>query len=46
MLIDYHMHTRLTDGTGEPVDYARVALERGLDENRLLGPRTAWQSRH
>ena len=32
MLIDYHMHTRLTDGTGEPVDYARVALERGLDE--------------
>ncbi len=32
MLIDYHMHTRLTDGSGEPVDYARVALERGLDE--------------
>jgi len=32
MLIDYHMHTRLTDGTGEPVDYAKVALERGLDE--------------
>jgi histidinol-phosphatase (PHP family) len=32
MLIDYHMHTRLTDGTGEPADYARVALERGLDE--------------
>src|SRR5437867_3468744 len=26
------MHTRLTDGVGEPVDYARVALERGLDE--------------
>ncbi len=26
------MHTRLTDGTGEPVDYARVALTRGLDE--------------
>ncbi len=26
------MHTRLTDGTGEPVDYARVALARGLDE--------------
>ncbi len=32
MRLDYHMHTRLTDGTGEPRDYARVALERGLDE--------------
>ena len=32
MLIDYHTHTRLTDGTKEPVDYARVAVERGLDE--------------
>jgi len=32
MLIDYHMHTRLTDGTGEPVNYARAALERGLNE--------------
>jgi histidinol-phosphatase (PHP family) len=32
MLIDYHMHTRLTDGTGEPVDYARVAVARGLNE--------------
>lgn len=32
MLIDYHMHTRLTDGEGEPVDYARIAIERGLDE--------------
>lgn len=32
MLIDYHMHTRLTDGTHEPVDYAKIALERGLDE--------------
>lgn len=32
MLIDYHMHTRLTDGIKEPVDYARVAVERGLDE--------------
>jgi len=32
MLIDYHMHTRLTDGTGEPVDYAKVAVERGLQE--------------
>ncbi len=32
MLIDYHMHTRLTDGTQEPVDYARIAVERGLDE--------------
>ncbi len=32
VLIDYHMHTRLTDGVGEPVDYARVAVERGLDE--------------
>ncbi len=32
MLIDYHMHTRLTDGEGEPVDYARIAVERGLDE--------------
>jgi histidinol-phosphatase (PHP family) len=26
------MHTRLTDGTGEPLDYGRVALARGLDE--------------
>jgi histidinol-phosphatase (PHP family) len=32
VLIDYHMHTRLTDGTGEPADYARVAIERRLDE--------------
>jgi histidinol-phosphatase (PHP family) len=32
MLIDYHMHTRLTDGVGVPLDYAKVALERGLDE--------------
>ena len=32
MLIDYHMHTELTDGTGRPADYARVAVERGLDE--------------
>ncbi|MGO9243206.1 MAG: histidinol-phosphatase HisJ family protein [Verrucomicrobiia bacterium] len=32
MLIDCHMHTELTDGTGRPVDYARVAVERGLDE--------------
>ena len=32
MLIDYHMHTRLTDGTMEPVDYARVAIARGLNE--------------
>jgi histidinol-phosphatase (PHP family) len=32
MLIDYHMHTRLTDGFGEPVDYAQVAIARGLDE--------------
>jgi histidinol-phosphatase (PHP family) len=32
MLIDYHMHTELTDGTGRPVDYARVAVERKLDE--------------
>lgn len=32
MLIDYHTHTRLTDGVGVPMDYARVALERGLDE--------------
>jgi histidinol-phosphatase (PHP family) len=32
MLIDYHMHTELTDGTGRPVDCARVAVERGLDE--------------
>ena len=32
MLVDYHMHTRLTDGIGEPVDYARVAVTRGLDE--------------
>ena len=26
------MHTRLTDGTLEPVDYARVALSRGIDD--------------
>lgn len=32
MLIDYHMHTRLTDGVGEPADYAKVAMERGLQE--------------
>lgn len=32
MWIDYHMHTRLTDGIGEPRDYARVAVQRGLDE--------------
>lgn len=32
MLIDYHMHTRLTDGVGEPVDYAQAAVERGLPE--------------
>jgi histidinol-phosphatase (PHP family) len=32
MLIDYHMHTKLTDGVGVPLDYAKVALERGLDE--------------
>ncbi len=32
MRIDYHMHTRLTDGTGEPRDYARLAQQRGLDE--------------
>ena len=32
MLIDYHMHTRLTDGAGEPADYAAVAIECGLDE--------------
>lgn len=32
MRIDYHMHTPLTDGTGEPREYVRVALERGLAE--------------
>ena len=32
MLIDYHMHTRLTDGVGEPADYAQVAVTRGLNE--------------
>jgi|SRR5579871_2331153 len=32
MLIDYHMHTELTDGIGVPLDYAKVAVERGLDE--------------
>jgi len=32
MLIDYHMHTPLTDGTGEPREYARAAIERGLAE--------------
>lgn len=30
---DYHMHTPLCHhATGTPVDYARVAIERGLDE--------------
>lgn len=32
MRLDYHMHTRLTDGFGEPREYARLAVERGLDE--------------
>ncbi len=32
MLIDYHMHTGLTDGVGMPLEYARVAVERGLTE--------------
>ncbi len=32
MLVDYHMHTRLADGTGEPIGYAAVALERGIGE--------------
>ncbi len=32
VLIDYHMHTRLTDGAGEPVDHAQVAVQRGLHE--------------
>ncbi len=32
MLIDYHMHTGLTDGIGRPIEYARIAVERGLDE--------------
>ena len=32
MLIDYHMHTELTDGAGRPLDYAQVAVERKLDE--------------
>ena len=32
MLVDYHMHTRLTDGVGEPVEYATIALERGVTE--------------
>src|ERR1039457_4083855 len=32
MLIDYHMHTELTDGTRRPVECARVAVERKLDE--------------
>jgi histidinol-phosphatase (PHP family) len=32
MLLDYHMHTRLTDGTGVPADYVRVALARGVAE--------------
>ena len=26
------MHTRLTDGAGEPADYAKAALDHGLDE--------------
>jgi histidinol-phosphatase (PHP family) len=32
MLIDYHMHTELTDGRGRPIEYAAVAIQRGLDE--------------
>ena len=32
MLIDYHTHTRLTDGVGKPIEYAEVAIKHGLDE--------------
>jgi histidinol-phosphatase (PHP family) len=33
MILDYHMHTPLCKhATGEPEEYARRALERGLDE--------------
>ena len=32
MLCDYHMHTRLTDATEEPRDYARAAVAAGLEE--------------
>ncbi len=52
MLIDYHMHTELTDGAGRPVEYARVAVERGLteigcsDHAPLMGDReTDWTLR-
>ncbi len=32
MLCDYHMHTRLTDGMGEPRDYAQAAVAAGIPE--------------
>jgi len=45
MLIDYHMHTKLTDGSGEPVDYAAFAernriSEIGFSEHAPLQDRT------
>lgn len=51
MLIDYHMHTRLTDGSGEPADYIPLAIARGLDEigfsehAPLSGQNTDWTLR-
>ena len=32
VLCDYHTHTRLTDGQGEPCDYARAAVASGVAE--------------
>jgi histidinol-phosphatase (PHP family) len=32
MRIDYHLHTRFSDGAGEPRDYAAIAVQRGFDE--------------
>ncbi len=51
MLLDYHMHTELTDGSGRPVDYAAVAVKRGLtemgcsDHAPLAGRETNWTMR-
>jgi histidinol-phosphatase (PHP family) len=32
VLLDYHFHTRFSDGVGEPKNYAARAVELGLDE--------------
>jgi histidinol-phosphatase (PHP family) len=51
MRIDYHTHTRLSDGTGKPVDYARAARERGIaeiglsDHAPITGRAVSWAMR-